>query len=131
MAILPVGMTHVTLVRPPILFPKYCPSGTPSPTPPLGMAYLAGMLRAEGHGVTCVDAPGLAFKRVENCASDPGMFTVGLTLPQIVERIPRDTRVIGLTCMFSYDWFHVIELIRAIRARFPSQFIVLGGEHAT
>ncbi|MEQ1877248.1 MAG: cobalamin-dependent protein, partial [Bdellovibrionia bacterium] len=124
-------MTHVTLIRPPLMFPKFRPGGTVNVIPPLGIAYVAGTLRAAGVEVTCIDAPGLGLERFRESALDHRLTEQGLSLNEIIERIPPESSVIGISCMFSYEWFYMIELIRAIRARFPSQFVVLGGEHAT
>jgi radical SAM superfamily enzyme YgiQ (UPF0313 family) len=124
-------MAHVTLIRPPVLYPKFRPSSSVNAIPPLGLAYVAGALRGSGHEVTCVDAPGEAHTRFRICAQDPSLLQNGLNTPEIVARIPVSTEVIGISCMFSFDWFYIIELIREIRAKFPTQFLVLGGEHAT
>lgn len=121
----------VTLVRPPLMFPKFRPGGSINVIPPLGIAYLASTLIGEGHDVTCIDAPGEALKSYRNSILDDRLMEQGLSLQEIVARIPVDSRVIGISCMFSYEWFYMIELIRAIRAKYPETFLVLGGEHAT
>jgi anaerobic magnesium-protoporphyrin IX monomethyl ester cyclase len=124
-------MTHVTLIRPPLMFPKFRPDGSINVIPPLGIAYLAATLRTAGHEITCIDSPGEALASFRESELDPRLVEQGLSLQQIVARIPENTQVIGLSCMFSYEWFYMIELIRAIRAQFPKPFLVLGGEHAT
>jgi radical SAM superfamily enzyme YgiQ (UPF0313 family) len=55
----------------------------------------------------------------------------GLCIEEIVGRIPRDTEVIGISCMFTVEWLIVAELVAAIRDAFPAALIVLGGEHVT
>ncbi len=124
-------MTKVTLVRPPLMFPKFRPEGSINVIPPLGIAYLAGTLRSAGHQVVCVDAPGEGLWSFRDSALDLRLTEQGLSMQEIVARIPEDSTVIGISCMFSYEWFYMIELIRAIRAKFPKPFLVLGGEHAT
>ncbi|MEQ1877247.1 MAG: radical SAM protein [Bdellovibrionia bacterium] len=123
--------THVTLIRPSVLFPKFRPSAAVKPIAPLGLAYIAGAIREAGFGITCIDAPGEALSRLRICELDPSLLENGLNIQEVVERIPQTTSVIGISVMFSFDWFYVRELIRAIRARFPASYIVLGGEHAT
>jgi len=54
-----------------------------------------------------------------------------LPFDEIVARIPSDTDVIGVSCMFSNAWYPTRDLLVAIRARLPQAWIVLGGEHAT
>lgn len=99
--------------------------------PPIGLAYLAGSLKEAGHDVCGVDGVGLA---VHQFTWLPGLGQTlmhGLLPEQIVERIPADTEVIGVSTMFSVEWLISREVIRAIRRRFPDRFIVLGGEHVT
>lgn len=124
-------MTHVTLIRGPVLFPKFRPSGVVNPVPPIGVAYLAGAAKSAGHKVTCIDAAGEALQRFRICPLDDRLLENGLSMEEIVERIPADTNVIGVSCMFSMDWFYMIRLIRMIRAQFPKPFLVVGGEHVT
>lgn len=122
---------QVTLIRPPVLYPKFRPSAAVKPIAPLGLAYIAGSLRAAGYDVTCIDAAGEALHRFRICDLDPSLLQNGLNIPEIIDRIPESAQVVGISCMFSFDWFYVSEMIRAIRARFPEILIVLGGEHAT
>src|SRR6186997_1369919 len=121
-------MSRVTLIRPPALFTRTCAINA---APALGVAYVAGTLRAHGHEVTCIDAPGEALERFRVCPEDPSLLENGLSIAEVVERIPATAEVIGVSCMFSFEWFHVIKLVQAIRARFPDRFLLLGGEHAT
>jgi anaerobic magnesium-protoporphyrin IX monomethyl ester cyclase len=95
------------------------------------MAYLAGSLRSAGVAVTCIDGAGEALDQFRKCPLDSSLIENGLTIDEIVARIPPTTDVIGVSLMFSFEWFYSIELIRAIRLKFPRQFLVLGGEHAT
>ena len=50
-------MAKVTLVRPPSIVLAGATSGFL--TPPIGLAYIGGSLRNEGHKVTIIDAVGL------------------------------------------------------------------------
>ncbi|MBX3411182.1 MAG: B12-binding domain-containing radical SAM protein [Pirellulales bacterium] len=117
---------HVTLVRPTMV----SSAGTwSSPvTPPLGLAYLAAMLREAAFEVECVDA---IAESVEQFVQEDGYVYQGLTLEETVERIDPLTDLIGVSCMFSQDWPYVKRLINSIRARFPEKIIVIGGEHVT
>jgi anaerobic magnesium-protoporphyrin IX monomethyl ester cyclase len=121
----------VALVRPPLLFPRSRPIETLKVAPPLGMAYVAGSLRSAGHQVDCVDAMGEALHRYRECAYDKTLNERGLGIEEIVGRISESAEIIGITSMFSFEWFYVIHLIRAIRKKFPDKMIVVGGEHAT
>src|SRR5262245_4567510 len=107
-------MTRVTLIRGPVLFPKFRPSGAVSPIPPLGLAYLAGALTSAGHEVTCIDGAGEGLKRIGTCSLDDRFFQCGLSIQEIIDRIPANTDVIGISCMFSFEWFCIIEIIRRV-----------------
>ncbi|MEQ1878045.1 MAG: radical SAM protein [Bdellovibrionia bacterium] len=122
---------RVSLVRPPLMFPRARPPETVKIAPPLGLAYVAGTLRAAGHEVICVDGQGEGLSKLRDSKLDLTLIERGLELQEIVARIPADTQVIGVSSMFSFEWFYMIELIRAIRAKFPAPFLVVGGEHAT
>src|SRR5581483_12094676 len=98
-------MAHVTLIRPPVLVSAFTSVG--GAIPPLGLAYLAGTLRTAGHEVFCVDGAGEAIKRTRRCELDPSFLLRGLGIPEIVDRIPAVTQVIGISCMFSCEWFFV------------------------
>ncbi len=96
--------------------------------PPIGLAYIAAALREAGHEVCVVDGPGSAprhffkFKDVR---------IRGLTDEDIVARIPKDTEIIGLGCMFTSHWVYVRGLVERIRAAFPDARLMMGGEHVT
>jgi len=117
----------VTLIHPPVYINK---NGLTAlrPSLPLGLAYIAAVLRDDGHKVEVVDALGLA---PEQMIPDGDIWRLGLTPEQIIERIPADTQTIGVTSMWSYSWPIVRELIHKIRAAFPAVPIVCGGEHFT
>src|SRR4051812_43304236 len=121
-----VATRHVTLIRPAMI----SSTGTWSNpiTPPLGLAYLAAMLERAGHRVDVVD--GIAEKIDQFIEEDNYLFQ-GLTIKETVERIPAETEMIGVSCMFSQDWPFCRELMNAIRARFPNTPIIAGGEHIT
>lgn len=124
-------MSHVVLIRGPVLFPSFRPSGWARPVQPLGVAYLAGAASSAGHKVTCIDGAGEGLDQFRICPLDSRLLENGITMEEIVNRIPASADVIGLSCMFSLDWFYMIELIKKIRRRFPSTFLVVGGEHVT
>jgi anaerobic magnesium-protoporphyrin IX monomethyl ester cyclase len=118
----------VVLVRPPAMLPVTARNAVRE-IPPIGLAYLAAALGRAGHRARIVDAFGEAPDRV--VAHDDGYRTNGLTIPEIVARIPRDADLIGVTCMFSNGWLYCRRTIAAIAAAFPGVPIVVGGEHPT
>jgi anaerobic magnesium-protoporphyrin IX monomethyl ester cyclase len=121
-------MPKLCLIRPAILELRY--QATTLTCPPIGLAYLAAAARAAGHGVTVIDAVGEAPTN-SSPLEDDRLSVRGLTADEIVARIPADTDVLGVSCMFSQDWPYVKRVLRALRARFPRALIVAGGEHVT
>ena len=123
--IAPAGR-HITLVRPPAVSSPY--SYTVGVVLPLGPAYVAAALLEAGHRVAVVDALGEAPLH-RGPTSQPGLIYHGLAIPEIVDRIDPKTDAIGISVMFSQQWPHVEDLIRAIHARLPGCPIFVGGEH--
>ena len=118
---------HVTLVHP----PQFVAAGNQVSTiamPPLGLAYLAGTLREAGHEVAVVDGFGEGLGRRTPFGS---VFLWGLPYEEIIRRIPKDTGVIGVGCMFSSNWLSTRLLLNRIRGAFRDVPVILGGEHAT
>lgn len=121
---------HITLVEP----PKFVTASNHLSVvamPPLGLAYLAGALLAGGHEVSVVDAIGENIEHLAVFDAKKSIFLRGLRAEEIVDGIPQDTGLIGVSCMFSYQWLTVRPLIDAIKERFPRTPLVMGGEHPT
>ncbi|MCC2678692.1 MAG: Radical domain protein [Pseudobdellovibrio sp.] len=121
-------MAKVSLIRPHNMIAVSTPA---SPTcPPIGLAYIAASVRQAGHDVSVVDAVGEApnqFLKMD----DARFVQQGLSLSETLDRIPLDAEVIGISCMYSYEWPNVRKLIYAIRERCPKARIILGGEHSS
>ena len=121
----------ITLVRAPVIVkPKSL--ATHGPTPPIGLAYIAGMLRENGFDVALIDAAGEAIDSCYDLDTSVGtLHRIGLTNVEIVSRIDPRTAVLGVTNMFLHEWPVISELITQLRAAFPGALIVMGGENAT
>jgi anaerobic magnesium-protoporphyrin IX monomethyl ester cyclase len=102
-----------------------------TPTPPIGLAYVAAALKERGLAYQVIDACGEALHQVTPFPLRPDCLLQGLRTDEIIARIHPDTDIVGLTCLFSHYWPIVRELARAVKVRFPRALIVLGGEHAT
>jgi anaerobic magnesium-protoporphyrin IX monomethyl ester cyclase len=116
----------VKILRPPAIF-----SASSYSTPlavPLGPAYLAGLLEAAGYDVEVVDGIGEGLFSIRT-SGDGRLKYQGLTTEQIIRRIGPETRVLGVSLMFSQGWPEYREMIRAIKQAYPELVIVLGGEH--
>jgi radical SAM superfamily enzyme YgiQ (UPF0313 family) len=120
----------ITLINPPG-FKSFSGLQTHVPNPPLGLAYIAGAIKAAGLPVHVVDAAGEALAQIRPHPGYPDLMVQGLLPDEVVARIPTETRVVGITCLFSSLWPVVRELAARIRARFPHAVLVLGGEHGT
>ncbi|MCC6673229.1 MAG: B12-binding domain-containing radical SAM protein [Planctomycetes bacterium] len=118
---------RITLIHPPVYINKHGLTAL-RPSLPLGLAYIAAVLREDGHEVGVVDALGLAPKQM---VPEGDIWRLGLSPEEIVARIPADVQAIGVTSMWSYSWPIVRELLRAIKARFAKVPLVCGGEHFT
>ena len=122
----------VMLIRPPYVMPIGHFSAAYA-TPSLGMAYIAGALRDHPHiDLICLDCVGEKLEAYSSFGRDDlGLMVNGLTIPEIIARIPKDIDVIAVSLMFSNEWIHHRQLISAILLSFPKAKIVLGGEHAS
>ncbi|MBI3312897.1 MAG: B12-binding domain-containing radical SAM protein [Candidatus Omnitrophica bacterium] len=102
-----------------------------SPSPSIGLAYLGAYLKKNGFDYTAIDACGLAMNQIRLYPKLKNVYVQGLTVEQVMERIPDKTRIFGFTCLFSHCWPLVIDMAKAIRNQFPQALFVLGGEHGT
>jgi anaerobic magnesium-protoporphyrin IX monomethyl ester cyclase len=98
------------------------------PAAPIGLAYLAATLRAAGHSVGVIDAIAEAPDRRARVGR---LHRLGLSDAEIVSRIDPETRAVGVTSMFSFQWPLLREMIGSIRRARPDLVIVGGGEHLT
>ncbi len=118
----------VSLVKAPYLTNAYALSTLI--TPPLGLAYIAGSLKANEIGCEIIDAVGEDIDQISPLDYCEG-YSIGLTMEQIVERISDNADMIGLSSMFTNGWPYDAGLAALIRKRFPDASIVVGGEHAS
>ncbi len=102
-----------------------------SPSPPIGLAYIGAYLKQNGLDYTAIDACGLAMDNIRPYRASKNIFIQGLTTEEVVARIPKDTRIIGFTCLFSHCWPLVVDMAKAIRKAFPDVLMITGGEHPT
>lgn len=123
-------MKTITLINPPGI-KTFSSIQMQTPGPPIGLAYIAGVLRDAGLPYTVIDAVGEGMDRILEYPPRPEMKVQGLTYADIVQRIPAETDIVGLTCMFSTLWPITRDLVEKVRERFPHALIILGGEHGT
>jgi len=123
-------MTAITLINPPGI---KCTGALQihSPNPPLGLAYIAAMVKESGRSLTVIDANGEALDAIHPFPMRNDFMLQGLTIDEIVDRIPIETKVVGITCLFSTSWPIVRTVLERVRERFPDALLVAGGEHVT
>ncbi len=121
--------SHVVLIRTPPLLPATSVTAQQG-VPSLALAYLGAALKERGHRVTYIDSLGENLTSLRPSGVS-GLFFLGLSSDEIVERIPRDADVIGVSCMFSNDWIYSRKIIEAIHRQHPSVPMISGGEHAS
>jgi radical SAM superfamily enzyme YgiQ (UPF0313 family) len=115
-----------TLIRCPQTLSKFVSAGYA--VPPIGLAYVAASLAANGHEVEVIDTTGEAIEQYTPLDARGVTLRRGLTNEQILERL-RFTDLIGFSLMFSQDWLEARELIRLVRSHYPNAALVAGGEH--
>ncbi|MGE0636370.1 MAG: radical SAM protein [Bacteroidia bacterium] len=126
---------NVCLILPPRLILKgYRP---PDAHPPLGLALIAASLRKSGYNVIAIDAIAEASEQTNELffninsnklPKDKELLTLGLSPKEIADRIPTNTKVIGISCMFSFNWIADRELVNYLKRRFPLALFIAGGE---
>lgn len=116
----------ICLIRPPAI--ECFRFATTSVTLPLGLAYIAGALEAAGHKVQVIDAVGEGPKQHTRYFKG---YMMGLSLEQIVERIPSDADAIGISVIFTHEWPMAVRMIEMIKRRLPTIPVIVGGEHGT
>ena len=116
----------ITLIR----FPWVSSQGTVNnePSPPIGLAYLAGCLKEAGFKITGIDASCEALDHLRPFEDTRLQFN-GLSASEIIERIPPDTKIIGISSTFSHEWTFIRDGINQIKKSFPEAVIIAGGEH--
>lgn len=120
---------HVTFVRGPIVASLGALNNEAVPS--ISLAYLSAMVAAAGYPFSWVDAIADGLERFHQLEFYPNYQCQGLTLEEIVSRIPEETGVIGINAMFSGEWPVTRKLIHMLRDRFPEALIIAGGEHVT
>jgi anaerobic magnesium-protoporphyrin IX monomethyl ester cyclase len=117
----------VCIIRPSVIHKEMAFSHMPSP--PLGPAYIAGVLKEAGHVVQAIDAAVEGFYDVEPFKFNTFIF--GLNIENTIKLIKPDTEVICFSFMYTNSWYLDRELVMLAREKFPNATIIGGGEHAS
>lgn len=96
--------------------------------PPLNLAYLSRALANAHIEHAIIDTLATTHHFT---SKEFGLPVHGMSYEEVVRRIPEETKVIGISSMFTSEFLIIRELVGHIKARFPHVIIILGGEHAT
>ncbi len=113
---------HIVLINPPFIF-----SGKSVFTSPhcVGLRSISAFLKHDpGNRVTFLDACMRGWRQVRRYADG---YLVGLSAEEIIDGIPRDAELIGVSAPFSQLAPVVHDIIARIKARFPRVTVVMGG----
>ncbi len=122
-------ISKITFIRVPELIPATSNALT---TPPIGVAYLVGFVRAKGYDVRIIDALGEGMLKYEPWEPFTELLLHGLTIEDIIAKIDiLFSKTICISNMFSQDWPHTRTLIKKIKEKYSESIIILGGEHIT
>lgn len=117
---------QVTLISPPQNFSKT--QETAGVVPPLGLCYLASVLDPARHPVKIIDAVGERHRQVFPWRDH---LLRGLTFTEILDAIPPQTRLVGISNLYTFAFTIAAEIARLVKERDPSVIVVFGGAHPT
>ncbi|GAM10532.1 putative methyltransferase [Geobacter sp. OR-1] len=117
----------VTILRPPVIYPKH--SFSVPITPPIAIASLAATLEKHGYRVDAIDAIGEDLHHLEEMPRQ--RVLQGLTFEKVVARVAPDSDILAVSVMFSQEWPLIRDLLILIKSRNPGLVIIAGGEHIT
>ena len=121
----------ITLVRPPSLQLRASLSVN-GVIMPIGLAYVAAVLRDAGHQLTVIDAPGESLDRFREVQSPIGRLLLnGMSVEEILERVNEKTEILAITHLFLHEWPTIREIAEKSKAKIPGLIVILGGENAT
>ncbi len=105
-------------------------SWEPMVTPPIGIAYLAAVLRDAGFDLSCLDT--VIEKPYQVTPESKHVGRYGLNYKEVMEWVEKERPdVVGISCVFSNQWPSVRELARMIKALDDNITVVTGGTHPT
>jgi anaerobic magnesium-protoporphyrin IX monomethyl ester cyclase len=127
--VVPFSSKHLVLIRTPTVLPTSSVTAQQG-VPSLALAYLASAAKTAGHRVTCVDALAEHLGTYRSFGEE-GLLLAGLTVDEVIERVPKDCDAIGVSCAFSNDWIYSRRILEALHSSFPDVPLIVGGEHVS
>ena len=102
-----------------------------TPTPPIGLAYIGSYIKKYGFDYTAIDACGESLSKVRKLEPNSDLIVQGLSMEEVINKVPKDVKIVGLTSLFSHAWFLARTIAKKIKKIYPNCIIVVGGEHPT
>jgi len=112
----------LTLINPPFIFKQ---KDEIVPSNCIGLLTIASYIRSKGHDVTIIDALAEGLRDIKPLPS--GLLRVGLPSEEIIAKIPKDTRLIGVSIPFSHLAELAHDLVKDIKEAFKEACVVIGG----
>lgn len=100
-----------------------------TPTPSIGLAYIGAYIKKHGYDYTAIDSCGEALSQVSRVEPGSDLLIQGLTRKEVLDKVPKDVKIVGLTSLFSHAWFLARNIALDIKKLYPDCKIVVGGEH--
>lgn len=123
-----IAVKNIILISPPAH--TFAGNFDINPLPPMGMGYLAAVLREYGFNVKIIDSLGRGW-HIRNLLR-PGIIKIGLTDKMISREIDSfKPEVIGISNLFSKQFNNALELARLIKSIDRNILVVIGGAHPT
>jgi anaerobic magnesium-protoporphyrin IX monomethyl ester cyclase len=117
---------QITLISPPQKYSKT--QETAGVVPPLGLCYLAAMLDPAKHQVKIIDAVAEKFQQIYSWRDH---YLRGMTFDEILASIPPDTRILGISNLYTFAFLIASEIAVRVKAKYPHMIVVFGGAHPT
>lgn len=118
------------LINPHKLLPRSF-SLTQRPSPPLGLACIAGAIEKQGYQVTVIDCVAEAPDHYFIFSDYEDIVALGIGFDEMSDKLDADYDLIGMSCMFSNNWLINRHLLNLLKQRYPGAVVIIGGEHAS
>lgn len=97
--------------------------------PPIGLAYLAAVVRDKGHNVSILDA---SINRQKKARKLKDKFWYGMEFCEIEKQLRRrEFDIVGLGCFFSTRFSYALEIAKIVKSINSDIPVVIGGIHAS
>lgn len=118
------------LINPHVLIPKSL-TVMHRASPPLGLAYIAGILENEKWEVSVYDCIAENPHHYFPFEGSEDFSVQGAEFDKIFEHLDTHYDLIGVSVMFTNNWLANRHLLNLLKQHYPDSLVVAGGEHVT